>query len=54
MPKQNNSNSKIELAELGSVDDKENKEKKYLDLISKLCGRYIQMRKRTGEQKSSK
>ena len=38
----------IQMEELGRMSD--GKEKEYLDLVSKLCSRYIQMKKRNLEK----
>ena len=49
MKKKKEENSQMQMEELGKVTN--DKEKKYLALMSKLCGRYILMKKRTGEQR---
>ena len=40
-------NPEVQMQELGILGDV--KEKDYLGLLKKLCGRYIQMKTRTGE-----
>ena len=47
MKKIKGNRSKVQMQELGTTGNA--KEKDYLSLVKKLCGRYIKMKTRTGD-----